>query len=187
MVVERIKRLREQLERRQKATKAKSRARERSRTRGAKAREKAEKERRIKQGNPESLQEKVAVARNEAKGAVSAGKGAVSAERRFLAQELGVSTSEAGAIAREGNKLFDSISAGGGSLDALDLDGDGDTDILTQLDKPLPMEQDDGLAFDPTEPVVDFSGTTEAPLFNDNIGTTLDTDAPSPGEIPPRR
>lgn len=184
MVHERIKALREGLEKRKKATKAKSRAKARERTRGAKARAKAERERRIQQGSPKGVREHAATVAKETSEAASSAKEAVSAERQFIAQELGVSTEHAGDIAETATRVFDAAGKAGVDAPAFDLDGDGDTDILQTLDQPLEgLESPRDLSIDPTEPVVDFRGTTEDPLFNDTPSLDVDADSPSPGEI----
>lgn len=184
MVHERIKKLRESLEKRKKKTKAKARAKARERTRGGKARAKAKKQRRIQQGSPKGVREHAATVAKEASGAASSAKTAVSAEKQFIAQELGIPVGHAGEVAETANKVFEAAREAGFELDTFDADDDGDTDILKTLDKPLEgLESRQPRSFDPTQPVVDFRGTTEDPLFNDTPSLDVQADKPSPGEI----
>lgn len=184
MVHERIRALRERLERRKQATKAKARAQERSRTRGAKAREKAAKERRIQQGNPEGVSEHAQVAAKETARTASEAKGAATASREFLAQELGTSKEHAEEVAQSGNDFFAQVKDAGGTLGQFDLDGDGDTDLLQGLDAPgADAASEPDMSIDPTEPVVDIAGRLDDPLFEEDVGLDLDADEPSPGEI----
>lgn len=184
MVHERIRALRERLERRKQKAKGAARARERSRTRGPKAREKAAKERRLEQGDPDGVSEHAQVAAKETARAASEAKGAASASKEFLAQELGVSKEHAQEVAESGNSFFAQVKDAGGSLDQFDLDGDGDTDLLQALDAPgVDGGSGPDMSIDPTEPVVDIAGTADDPLFEEDVGLDLDVDEPSPGEI----
>lgn len=185
MVHDKIKALRERLERRKKATEAKARARERSRTRGAEARERAERERRLERGDPKGLKEEAIATVRAASSAKQAASGAVSAERQFLAQELGVSTDHAKEVAETGNSVLQSAQRAGVSLQQFDLDGDGDTDLLASLDQPAQRDRRGGqpVSIDPTQPVIDTPGRLEEPLFEEDVFEEPNLAEPSPGEI----
>lgn len=115
-------------------------------------------------------------------------------QARLLAAELGVTRDRASEIAARGSELIDKAEASG-TLDQFDLDGDGDTDILTALDEPgAGGGQRGGQAaamgptlgnpdvdpydvVDPTEPVMDFGEMTD-PQLND-----FDVEGPIEEEI----
>lgn len=113
---ERIKGLRDRVQRKQ---------REREADRRASAR-------RVEKGDPETTGERVAVAKNEAAEAANETKGLASDAVELVSAEFGVSGDQAAGIIQESSDL---LSAAGQQLDKLDADGDGDTDILTALDE----------------------------------------------------
>lgn len=144
MVAERLKRLRERIQRRETSTRADRRA----------------KSRRIKRGEPQGAGETATVrarqARESAEMTAEEARGLASDAKQLIATEVGVSESESESIIKQGAGLLDDV---GENLSQLDLDGDGDTDILSGLEA---MEADggsgDGVAgetLDPTEPVYD--------------------------------
>lgn len=174
MVHERVRSLREKLERRKKKRKADIRAKDRKRR---------QKTKRIKEGNPKGAAEHVQAAAKEAGRAKESVKEAVSAEQRFLARELGVSPSHASQVAKSANSVLDRIKKQDGDTEAMDIDGDGDTDYLARLDQPLEGFESTEKSIDPTEPVVDPPGKLEEPVFQEGVGVAVDVEEPSDGEV----
>ena len=192
MVYERIKSLREKLEKRKQNTKAKARAKARKveKKQAERERKKAERKKRIKEGNPEGARERGAAAVREAKKAKKAvadrkeaKKGLRKEQLRFVASELGVSPDRAEKVLKTGSEVLQSAKDSGMKERQLDFDGDGDSDILRSLDEPMAMERDQDLAVDPTEPVVDMPGRLEEPLFSDEGFDEATLGQSSPGEI----
>lgn len=135
-----IKRLRQRVQRREKQTRAKRRA----------------KSRRIEKEEPKNVSEKAQVKAKRAKEQVEATKEETAqlAEdaRTLIATETGVSKSEAGGVISQAADILESADG-----DQLDLDGDGDTDLLNVVEQP--MEDDRGGSLPGMEPVageVDF-------------------------------
>lgn len=167
---DRIAGFRQKLERKRKSVQGKRRAKTRSKKRGPKAREKAAKERRIEQRNPDNLREGAASAAKE-------GKKTLSEAKELLATELGVEQGEVEGLAEELNEIKNDFG------DALDIDGDGDTDLLQVVDQPMKDDENPlmgaeavdpvdggGDEFDPTQPVAgddaeSFVGDAEDDLF----------------------
>lgn len=118
MVEERLRKLRERLQRREKRVRADRRARER----------------RIERDEPEGVRERATVASEEA------GELAKDA-KELLATELGVSTEESEGIIKRGREFLE---RGKGQLSQFDVDGDGDTDLLSSLDPVEDEEMDTG-------------------------------------------
>lgn len=138
-LAQRLQSIRQSIERKKTAAKAKERAKARSERRGAKARERAEKERRIEQRNPESVGETVKASKEEASQIASEA-------RELVSTELGIRKEDADDTIEKLNNIKDEF---GG---VLDVDGDGDTDLLQLADQPADM--------DATEPVIE-QGPTE--------------------------
>jgi len=148
VVHDRIKKLRERINRREKNTRAKRRA----------------KARRIEKGDPKSKSEKAQVSAKEAKKLAGDAK-------QLIATETGISTSESEKTIREGAAL---LRDAGDDLSQLDADGDGDTDILSGVDpiqtnrgsggadRPEEFGEDTGEEItDPGEPVMSFDDLRE--------------------------
>ena len=116
---ERIKKIRERLNRREKKIRADRQA----------------KSRRIEKEEPKGVSEKATVktrkAKKEAAASADEARGLASDAKQLVATELGVSTSEAESIIEQGASLFDDF---GDQLSSMDSDGDGDTDLLGALD-----------------------------------------------------
>lgn len=106
---------------------------------------------------------------------------ATTAEAKLLASELGVSVSGARKAADRLSDRIDSAAAEG-NLESLDLDGDGDTDLLGSLEEELDAGGGPAQSIDPSRPVMDFEGEFDTPVMEN---TTLDIDPgkPSPGEV----
>jgi len=151
MVAERIKALREKIQRREKSVRADRQA----------------KQRRVERGEPEGASETAQVkakqAKEEAEMTADQARELASDAKTHVATELGVSRSEAGGIISEGSDI---LSSAGERLDDLDLDGDGDTDMLTVVDSPLEDGNGGGsgggiqgpdLGVDPSEPIFEPS------------------------------
>lgn len=193
MVHDRIRALRERLERSKQSAKGKARARDRSRKRGAKARKKAEKQRRLERGNPKNVREHARVSGRETAKAASEAKGAFDAGTTFVSQELGVKKQHAEGVIESGNELFQKAKSAGVPLQQFDIDGDGDTDLLQVLDAPGGGGQGGSGAvvdpsepiIDPTEPAIDVPGTIAEPLFNEAAGGAVDAHLVSPGSSSP--
>lgn len=152
MVHDRIKRLRERLQAREEAKK----------------RARREKRQRIQRGDPETKTEAARVkarrAREKAQGAKrevtetkSEAQGLASDAKSLIATELGVSRSESESIIKQGADL---IRDAGDSLNDLDLDGDGDTDILSMIDGDA-SQGDRGGALGPVDPDLEGGDVTE--------------------------
>jgi len=126
MVSERIKAIRERINQREKNTRA---------NRQAKAR-------RIEKGDPDNRREAAAVKKrevtDEAKMSAEEARKLAADAKQLIATETGVSTSESESVIKQGSGLLSDI---GDSIDDLDFDGDGDTDILTAVD---PIESSGG-------------------------------------------
>lgn len=120
-----IKRLRQRVQRREKQTRAKRRA----------------KSRRIEKEEPKNVSEKAQVKAKQAKEQVEATKEETAqlAEdaRTLIATETGVSKSEAGGVISQAADILESA-----DTDQLDLDGDGDTDLLNVVEQPMERETD---------------------------------------------
>lgn len=127
-VADRIRKLREKVNRREKAKRAKRRA----------------KSRRVEKGDPKTQTESARVTKRRTEEAVSEAKQLSEDAKTLIATELGVGEGDAAGIIKEGADIVESRSSGGdggsgsggGGLGALDFDGDGDTDILTAIDEP---------------------------------------------------
>lgn len=155
MVSEKIKALRERIQRREAQKRASRRA----------------KARRIKKEQPEGAAETAKVKAKQTSEKVSQtteeARGLAEDATQLVSTELGLSESESESFIKEAAGLLDSA---GESLGELDIDGDGDSDILTSFEFDEPMmdtEQggDEGVV-DPTEPVMDLGGQTE-PVMSD--------------------
>lgn len=127
MVAERIKKLRERIQRREKSTRASRRA----------------KSRRIKKGKPkgatETAQVKARQARESAEMTAEEARKLASDAKQLISTEVGVSSSESESVISQGAAL---IGEAGDSLSELDFDGDGDTDILSGVDPIEPQRND---------------------------------------------
>lgn len=88
--------------------------------------------RRVERGEPETVSEKVEVAKRDAAEAAAETKGLSADAVQLVSAEFGVSSEDAAGIIEQGSEL---LSAAGDQLDELDVDGDGDTDILDALDE----------------------------------------------------
>lgn len=121
MVSERLRALRERINRREQQTRADRRA----------------KQRRIEREEPEGATEraqvKVRQVSQQAEQSADEARQLSSSAKKLIATELGVSTSEAESVIQQGADLLDSA---GESVDSLDFDGDGDTDILSVIEPP---------------------------------------------------
>lgn len=109
---EKLESLKERIQRKTKAVKAKKRA----------------KQRRIERREPKTMGERAKVTAEEAK--------EVGEATKLLAAELGVDPGRAKQIAKNGNQALEKA-ANNDSLDRLDTDNDGDTDILPALEESL--------------------------------------------------
>lgn len=152
MVSERLRALRERIQRRETKVRASRRAKSRQKQmeeRRKRADERA-RSRRVQRGEPEGAREEAQVTAKEARNLASDAKTLVSTE-------LGVSRSEAeGVITQSADLVRDA----GDRIDELDFDGDGDSDILTALDAEgdiglVDGEGDDGIGIDPSEEMFD--------------------------------
>jgi len=147
----RIERFRERVQSAKQKREAKKRAKERKQQRKQK-RKKAEQRargRRVEKNEPEG-------AREEAAASVR--------QLRLLGSELGVDRETAQNISQQANELIDTAQQEG-SMGALDVDGDGDTDILQSFEEELTEEDafdlsEAGSGFDPT--VVEAGETGDA-------------------------
>lgn len=164
MVKQRIKELRKRIQRRESAKRAKRRA----------------KARRIEKEQPKGAAETAKVKAKQTSKQVSEtneeARALASDAKQLVATELGLSESESESFIKEAAGLIDSA---GESLGDLDLDGDGDTDLMGSFEQSLSdTEQggDEGVV-DPTEPVMDLGGQTE-PVMSD-----LDVEDPVEDEI----
>lgn len=114
-IADKIGRFREAIQRREKSKRAKRRA----------------KSRRIEQEKPEGASEKAQVAakrtKRGAREAQEEASGLAQDAKQLLATELGVSGEQSESIIEEGARLLESAGEKAGQLD---VDGDGDTDIL---------------------------------------------------------
>lgn len=126
MVSKRLRKLREKINRREKSKRADRRA----------------KSRRIEKGDPDSATEAAQVkakqAKQEAEMTADEARKLSRDAKTLLATELGVSRSESESIISEGASL---LSEAGDRVDQLDIDDDGDTDILSSFD---PIVGDEG-------------------------------------------
>jgi len=155
MVSEKIKALRERIQRREMAKRAKRRA----------------KSRRIKKEQPEGAAETARVKAKQTSEKVSQTteetRGLAEDAKQLVSTELGISESESESFIKEAAGLIDSA---GESLGGLDIDGDGDSDVLQsfEFDEPMMDSEESGSdgVLDPTEPVMDFGDATE-PVMSD--------------------
>lgn len=118
-VADKIRSVRETIQRKEKSARADRRA----------------KGRRIERGEPESTGERAAVAKRGAEEAAGEVKNLGSDAVDLLSAELGVTEGEAeGLISQGADAIQAAAEAGGGAIAELDVDGDGDTDILEALE-----------------------------------------------------
>jgi ATPase subunit of ABC transporter with duplicated ATPase domains len=164
MVNQKIKELRERIQRRETAKRAKRRA----------------KARRIKRGKPEGATETAQVKAKQTSEKVSETtketQGLAADAKQLISTELGLSESQSESFIKEASDMLDGA---GDALGDLDLNGDGDTDLLTGFDQPLQGPEESGASevIDPTEPLLDFGEMTE-PVMSD-----LDLEDPIEDEI----
>lgn len=153
MVNQTIKALRERIQRRESAKRA---------ARQAKAR-------RIEKEQPEGAAERAQVKAKQTSKKVSQtneeARGLAEDAKTLISTELGLSESQSESFIKEASSLLESA---GDSLGDLDLDGDGDSDLITGFDEPIVEPDESGAAevIDPTEPVMDFGEATE-PVMGD--------------------
>jgi len=163
---ERLKRLRERLKQRQERVRAK---RENKRARS-------------ERDESDSAGERAAVAAKRAKERGQSVRREVSETRRqagklgadaksLIATELGVSTSEAESVISQGAAALERA-RDAGALEALDADGDGDTDVLGMVDEPV--DEETGGALDPTTPVFDVGERAEPDFDPVNVEEPID-------------
>jgi len=140
--VDKIQSLKQRVEQRERAKRAKRRA----------------SQRRVEKGDPETASEKAKVSKREAEEKVSEASEATSelaqSARSLIATELGVSSSEAESVVKRGAKALE---AAGDRVDRLDTDGDGDTDILPAIEGATESQRRSRTAGgqrDPSEPPV---------------------------------
>lgn len=173
---ERLASLRERLRERRERRTSERKARERNRARKAR-----KKKQRLEENNPDGLTEKAQATAQRASEVAGEAAGVVTAEQQLVAAELGVSTSRAKQIMEQGSQVLDRA-AEAGSLDQLDVDNDGDTDILTTFESQLDEARDEpeGVelgGIDPTEPVIDFQGEQTEPAFKEvDVGLDAEDD-----------
>lgn len=155
MVADRIRAIRDRIQRREKSTRAGRRARSR----------------RIEREEPASVGEKAQVkARQTKRGAemtADEARGLAADAKELVSTEFGVSEGEAEGIISQGAGLLDDL---GERVEQLDIDGDGDTDLLEGLEavepgdggsagvqEPLEASESGGGVgiSDPAEPVFD--------------------------------
>lgn len=131
-----FERLREKVQRKKTSRRAKERA---------KARKKRKSRERVEANEPETRREEAL---------------ATVRQTRLLAAELGVSTDRAREIQQRASNTLDSaLDQGGDALEKLDVDNDGDTDLLSiaeaQADRDSKDEHSEFVS--PAEPVLDLS------------------------------
>lgn len=118
--------------------------------------------RRVERGDPESLTERARVTSRRASEATDEIKGLGSDAVDLLSTELGTSRSDAKGIIESGADALDSATeAGGNALDQFDIDGDGDTDILTAVEE---GGFDQGNRDGPRQPRRSASDASEPPV-----------------------
>lgn len=119
MVSERLRALRERINRREQSTRADRRA----------------SSRRVERGEPETTGERVQVAtrrtKEEAEMTAEEARELASDAKTLVATEMGVSRSESESVISQGAGLLEDA---GDRINQLDIDGDGDTDVFTGLD-----------------------------------------------------
>jgi len=125
-LADKLRDARERVRRREKATRADKRA----------------KSRRIREGDPETASEAATVKKRELEQSASEAKteasGLADDAKKLISAEFGVSSSGASAIISQGSEL---LSSAGDQLDRLDVDGDGDTDILARIEQGVEAQE----------------------------------------------
>lgn len=118
-LADKLRGIREKVQRKEQATRADRRA----------------KGRRIERGEPDSTAEKAAVAKRSASEAADEAKNLGEDAVDLISTELGVSESEAeGVISQGADAIRSAAEAGDGALDQLDFDEDGDTDLFDAVE-----------------------------------------------------
>lgn len=172
--------LRERLEKRRSKRKSKRKSKELQRKRDERARD-----RRIEENEPEGAAETAKATTKQAEELATEARETLQEERAVIAAELGVSTGEVEGIMESASERI-KAAAEQGDLSELDIDGDGDTDILQAMD-PLGGEQDGGMGDPGAEPVVDpveaASLDVGADFADDDDVTGVDMSEPIDGEI----
>lgn len=153
MVTQKIKELRERIQRREAEKRASRRA----------------KARRIAKEKPKGVGEKAQVTAKQTSEKVTQtteeARGLADDAKQLISTELGISESESESFIREAS---DMLEGAGDALGDFDLDGDGDTDLIGGFEEPIVEPEESGASdvIDPTEPVMDFGEATE-PVMND--------------------
>ena len=153
MVTDTIKALRERIQRREAAKRASRRAKARRI-----AKEKPEGPSETARVTAKQTGEQIAQTSEEARGLAEDAK-------QLISTELGLSESESESFIQEASSLLEGA---GDSLGELDIDGDGDSDLMAGFDQSIvePEESGGTAVVDPTEPIMDFGKATE-PVMRD--------------------
>jgi len=142
--------------------------------------ERQKRETRIDENDPEGLSETVEATKREGADLAAEAKETVREETKLIALELGISTDQAESLV---DSVSDQIDAAKESdtLSELDIDGDGDTDMLSAVD-PLVFEPDDSASGDQ---VVDPVGPTTDAEMEPGTARPVEADMTEPvdGEI----